>query len=91
MEVKSTNGDTHLGGDDIAQGDLVVILAIGITGAPGVARLARSLAMDIKTRDYIRAAAQQTYRMSCKRIQAGDPLDGIGKRDNPSRTIRHYS
>jgi peptide/nickel transport system permease protein len=38
------------------QGDLVVILAITITGAPGVARLARSLALDIKTRDYIRAA-----------------------------------
>jgi peptide/nickel transport system permease protein len=40
----------------LGQGDLVVILAIAITGAPGVARLARSLAMDIKTRDYIRAA-----------------------------------
>lgn len=40
----------------LGQGDLVVILAITITGAPGVARLARSLAMDIKTRDYIRAA-----------------------------------
>jgi len=40
----------------MGQGDLVVILAITVTGAPGVARLARSLAMDIKTRDYIRAA-----------------------------------
>lgn len=40
----------------LGQGDLVIILAITITGAPGVARLARSLAMDIKTRDYIRAA-----------------------------------
>lgn len=40
----------------LGQGDLVVILAITITGSPGVARLARSLAMDIKTRDYIRAA-----------------------------------
>jgi peptide/nickel transport system permease protein len=40
----------------LGQGDLVVILAITITGAPGVARLARSLAMDIRTRDYIRAA-----------------------------------
>lgn len=40
----------------LGQGDLVVILAISITGAPGVARLARSLALDIKTRDYIRAA-----------------------------------
>ena len=40
----------------LGQGDLVVIMAITITGAPGVARLARSLALDIKTRDYIRAA-----------------------------------
>jgi len=40
----------------LGQGDLVVILAITITGAPGVARLARSLALDIKTRDYVRAA-----------------------------------
>jgi peptide/nickel transport system permease protein len=40
----------------LGQGDLIVIVAITITGAPGVARLARSLALDIKTRDYIRAA-----------------------------------
>ncbi|MBN1147749.1 MAG: ABC transporter permease [Anaerolineales bacterium] len=40
----------------LGAGDLVVILAITVTGAPGVARLARSLALDIKTRDYIRAA-----------------------------------
>jgi len=40
----------------LGRGDPVVIIAIAITGAPGVARLARSLAMDIKTRDYIRAA-----------------------------------
>ena len=40
----------------LGQGDLVVILAIMVSGAPGVARLARSLALDIKTRDYIRAA-----------------------------------
>jgi peptide/nickel transport system permease protein len=40
----------------LGQGDLIVILAITVTGAPGVARLVRSLAMDIKTRDYIRAA-----------------------------------
>jgi peptide/nickel transport system permease protein len=40
----------------LGQNDVVVIVAIAITGAPGVARLARSLAMDIKTRDYIRAA-----------------------------------
>ena len=41
----------------LGRGDLVVILAIILTGAPGVARLARSLALDIMTRDYIRAAA----------------------------------
>ncbi|RME46589.1 MAG: ABC transporter permease [Caldilineae bacterium] len=40
----------------LGRGDLVVIVAITITGAPGVARLVRSLALDIKTRDYIRAA-----------------------------------
>jgi peptide/nickel transport system permease protein len=40
----------------LGQGDLVVVLAISITGAPGVARLARSLTLDIQTRDYIRAA-----------------------------------
>jgi peptide/nickel transport system permease protein len=40
----------------LGQGDLVIILAITITGAPGVARLVRSLTLDIKTRDYIRAA-----------------------------------
>ncbi|MDX1688050.1 MAG: ABC transporter permease, partial [Candidatus Promineifilaceae bacterium] len=40
----------------LGQGDIVMILAITITGAPGVGRLARSLALDIKTRDYIRAA-----------------------------------
>lgn len=40
----------------LGQGDMVVILAITITGAPGVARLVRSLTLDVKTRDYIRAA-----------------------------------
>lgn len=40
----------------LGQGDLVVIIAIAVTGAPGVARLVRSLTLDIKTRDYIRAA-----------------------------------
>lgn len=40
----------------LGQNDLVVIFAITVTGAPGVARLARSLALDIRTRDYIRAA-----------------------------------
>ena len=40
----------------LGQGDLVMVVAITITGAPGIARLARSLALDIKTRDYIRAA-----------------------------------
>jgi len=33
-----------------------VVLAIAIVGIPGIARLVRSLAMDIRTRDYIRAA-----------------------------------
>lgn len=36
--------------------DLVMVFAIAITGIPGIARLARGLAIDIKTRDYIRAA-----------------------------------
>jgi peptide/nickel transport system permease protein len=40
----------------LGRGDLVVIFAITVTGAPGVARLVRSLTLDIKTRDYIRAA-----------------------------------
>lgn len=40
----------------LGQGDWVVIVAITMTGAPGVARLARSLALDIKTRDYVLAA-----------------------------------
>jgi peptide/nickel transport system permease protein len=40
----------------LGQGDLIVILAVTVTGAPGVARLVRSLTMDIKTRDYVRAA-----------------------------------
>ena len=40
----------------LGQNDLVVILAITVTGAPGVGRLARSLSLDIQTRDYIRAA-----------------------------------
>lgn len=40
----------------LGQSDMIMVLAITITGAPGIARLARSLALDIKTRDYIRAA-----------------------------------
>ena len=40
----------------LGSGDLVVVLAITITGAPGVARLVRGLTLDIKTREYIRAA-----------------------------------
>lgn len=40
----------------LGRGDLVVIMAITITGAPGVARLSRSLTMDISTRDYVKAA-----------------------------------
>ena len=38
------------------QSDLVVILAITLTGVPGMARLVRSMTLDIKTRDYVRAA-----------------------------------
>ncbi|CAN5478878.1 ABC transporter permease [soil metagenome] len=38
------------------QGDLVVILAITLTGTPGMARLVRSMTFDLKTRDYVRAA-----------------------------------
>lgn len=33
-----------------------VVLAIAIVGTPGIARLVRSLTLDIRTRDYIRAA-----------------------------------
>lgn len=33
-----------------------VVLAIAIVGTPGIARLVRSLALDIRTREYIRAA-----------------------------------
>lgn len=33
-----------------------IVLAITIAGAPGIARLVRSLALDIKTRDYVAAA-----------------------------------
>lgn len=40
----------------LGRGDVIVILAITITGAPGVARLVRGLTLNIKTRDYIRAA-----------------------------------
>jgi peptide/nickel transport system permease protein len=35
---------------------LVVIIAIMITGAPGIARLTRSMTLDLRTRDYVRAA-----------------------------------
>lgn len=38
------------------RGDLVVILAIALTGTPGVARLVRGMALDIKARDFVRAA-----------------------------------
>ena len=46
------------------QGDVVVVFAITITGAPGIARLVRSLALDIKTRDYIRAAETRGEKVS---------------------------
>ncbi len=48
----------------LEQGDFVVIFAITVTGAPGVARLVRSLALDIKTRDYIRAAETRGEKAS---------------------------
>ncbi|MCS7259492.1 MAG: ABC transporter permease [Anaerolineae bacterium] len=35
---------------------LNIVLAIAIVGTPGIARLVRSLTLDIRTRDYIRAA-----------------------------------
>ena len=47
----------------LGRGDLVVIFAIAITGAPGVARLARSLTLDLRTRDYIRAAETRRESM----------------------------
>src|SRR6266540_2453395 len=37
-------------------GGTLVVLAIMIAGAPGIARLVRSLTLDIKTRDYVAAA-----------------------------------
>ena len=40
----------------LGQNDIVVIFAVMVTGAPGVGRLARSLTLDIQTRDYIHAA-----------------------------------
>jgi peptide/nickel transport system permease protein len=36
--------------------DLIVILAIVVTGIPGAARLVRSLTLDLRSRDYVRAA-----------------------------------
>ncbi len=35
---------------------LTIVLAVTVTGAPGIAKLVRSLTLDIKTRDYIAAA-----------------------------------
>lgn len=46
----------------LGQSDIVVILAITITGTPGMARLTRSMTLDIKTRDYIRAAETRGER-----------------------------
>lgn len=40
----------------LGQGDLVVILAITLTGTPGIARLVRGMTLDLKTRDYVQAA-----------------------------------
>ncbi len=56
----------------LGQGDLVMVVAISVTGAPGVARLVRSLALDIRTRDYIRAA--ETRGESASYIMAREIL-----------------
>lgn len=40
----------------LGQGDPVVILAITVTGTPGIARLVRGMTLDLKTRDYVQAA-----------------------------------
>ena len=40
----------------LGQGDLVVILAITLTGTPGIARLVRGMTLALKTRDYVQAA-----------------------------------
>ena len=40
----------------LGQGDWVVILAITVTGTPGVARLVRGMTLDIRHRDYVQAA-----------------------------------
>lgn len=48
----------------LGRSDLVVVIAIIITGVPGMARLARSMAMDLKTRDYVRAAQTRGERVS---------------------------
>lgn len=40
----------------LGQGDPVVILAIVVTGTPGIARLVRGMTLDIKSRDYVQAA-----------------------------------
>jgi peptide/nickel transport system permease protein len=49
----------------LGPGDLVVILAIAITGAPGVARLARGLTLDISTRDYCLTPAAPCWWTPC--------------------------
>jgi len=53
------------------QSDLVVIFAITVTGAPGVARLVRGLALDIKTREFVKAAetrAETKFHIMFKEI-----------------------
>ena len=40
----------------LGQGDLVVILAITVTGTPGIARLVRGMTLETRTRDYVQAA-----------------------------------
>ncbi len=46
----------------LGQGDPVVILAITMTGTPGIARLVRGMTLDIKSRDYVQAARTRGER-----------------------------
>ena len=76
----------------LGQGDLVVILAIAVTGAPGVGRLARSLTLDIQTRDYIRAAETRAESKTYIMFQ-GNPSQRQGAASggrHDSGGIRHF-
>ena len=49
-----------------------VVVAITFIGAPGVARLVRSLALDVRTRDYIQAAEDAGRELALHHV-GGDP------------------